>query len=148
MKLPPAPVPGLVLCYAYLWKDEQRAARVEGRKDRPVVVVLATRSLGSSTLVYVAPVSHDARHAPGEAVEIPPAVKRHLGLDDEASFIVATELNVFVWPGPDLRPVPGRRSEEGGAPCSFGYLPRGLFRALKQAIDRSARGERMRVVKR
>lgn len=148
MKLPPVPEPGLVLCYSYLWKDEQQAARVEGRKDRPVVVVLATRSLGSSTLVYVAPVTHDARHAPGEAVEIPAAVKRHLGLDEDASFVVATELNVFVWPGPDLRPVRRGGIDEGAVPCWYGYLPRGLFRALKQAIDRNARSERLRMVKR
>jgi hypothetical protein len=148
VKLPPAPQPGLVLCYSYLWKDEQRAARVEGRKDRPVVVVLATRSLAGSTLVYVAPVTHDARHGPGEAIEIPAVVKRHLGLDDAASFIVATELNVFVWPGSDLRPIRRARSEEEGVPCWYGYLPRGLFGALKQAIDGNARGERMRMVKR
>ncbi len=89
MKLPPIPEPGLVLCYSYLWKDEHEAARVEGRKDRPAVEVLARRSVGASTLVYVAPVTHDERHRPGEAVEIPVVVKRHLGLDDRASFIVS-----------------------------------------------------------
>jgi hypothetical protein len=38
-------------------------------------------------------------------MEIPPAVKRHLGLDDQPSWIVLDEFNVFTWPGYDLRPV-------------------------------------------
>ncbi len=38
MKLP-APEPGSVIRYAYLWADEQRRGREEGRKDRPVLVL-------------------------------------------------------------------------------------------------------------
>lgn len=134
MKLPENPGPGLVLCYAYLWKREFDAGAREGRKDRPSVVVLARRDLGPSQILYVAPVSHSPPAA-HEAVEIPAAVKRHLGLDDVASFISATEMNVFVWPGPDLRPV--RRSSSGfddTATCHWGYLPRGVFQSLKLAI--------------
>jgi hypothetical protein len=36
----PRPEPGLVLSYAYHWHDERMAGQSEGRKDRPVVVVL------------------------------------------------------------------------------------------------------------
>jgi hypothetical protein len=133
--LPEDPRPGLVLCYAYLWKREFEAGLREGRKDRPVVVVLARRDLGPSRVIYVAPVSHSAPAASHEAVEIPAAVKRHLGLDDGASFISATEMNVFVWPGPDLRPTYRPLSGNLDAvPCHWGYLPRGLFQSLKLAI--------------
>ena len=37
----PSPEPGLVLNYAYLWHEEHRAGREEGRKDRPSVVICA-----------------------------------------------------------------------------------------------------------
>ncbi len=37
----PAPEPGLVLNYAYLWHDEHRAGHEEGRKDPPSVIVLS-----------------------------------------------------------------------------------------------------------
>lgn len=136
MRLPENPGPGLVLCYAYLWKREFDAGSREGRKDRPVVVVLARRDLGPSQVLYVAPVSHTPPAAPHEAVEIPAAVKRHLGLDELPSFISATELNVFVWPGPDLRPIRRRLSNpDETAACHWGYLPRGLFQSLKRAIE-------------
>jgi hypothetical protein len=35
-------------------------------------------------------------------VEIPRAVKRRLGLDASPSWIVTSEFNAFLWPGPDI----------------------------------------------
>lgn len=37
----PAPQPGLVICYSFLWSHEHRRGQEEGRKDRPCVIVLA-----------------------------------------------------------------------------------------------------------
>jgi hypothetical protein len=85
-----------------LWADEAETGQEEGLKDRPVVVVVATKVLGDHTQVLVAPVTHREPDA-GEGVEMPPPVKRHLGLDRERSWIVTTELNKFIWPGPDVR---------------------------------------------
>ena len=34
-------------------------------------------------------------------------LKAHLGLDDQPSWIILTETNDFLWPGPDIRPIPG-----------------------------------------
>lgn len=45
---------------------------------------------------------------PEDAIEIPPATKQRLGLDSERWWIVINQANEFVWPGPDLRPLPGR----------------------------------------
>jgi hypothetical protein len=42
-------------------------------------------------------------------------VKRHLGLDDEPSWIITTEVNRFVWPGPDIRVVEGSDTPLYGA---------------------------------
>jgi len=39
----PAPVPGLVIRYSYLWHSEHLAGREEGEKDRPCAIVAALR---------------------------------------------------------------------------------------------------------
>ncbi len=54
--------------------------------------------------VVCVPITHTPPSDPADAVEIPPALKAHLGLDDLPSWIVVTETNDFLWPGPDLRP--------------------------------------------
>jgi hypothetical protein len=100
----PTPVPGLVIAYAYLWKAEQRAGRGEGRKDRPCAIVVATRDEEGDTLVYVAPITHTPPTG-GTGIELPAAIKRRIGLDAARSWIVTEELNRFVWPGYDLRPI-------------------------------------------
>ena len=79
----PAPEPGLVLNYAYLWHDEHRAGHEEGRKNRPsVLVFMVTRQSDDALIVTVLPITHSAPVDPGDAIEIPLPVKNHLGLDD------------------------------------------------------------------
>jgi hypothetical protein len=96
----PNPEPGLVISYAYLWHHEHEAGQEEGRKDRPSVIVLAVeRESEGTTMVTVLPITHRAPAGPTSAVEIPSPVKRHLGLDDERSWIVVAEGNEFLWPG-------------------------------------------------
>src|SRR5687768_12591528 len=101
------PEPGDVIAYAYLWADEEAAGQEEGLKDRPAVVVLATIVDGDRTQLLVAPVTHLEPRSKADGVEFPPRVKRHLGLDDDRSWVIVTELNRFVWPGPDIRPAKG-----------------------------------------
>lgn len=149
MKLPDRPEVGLVICYAYLWSEDDEAGRLEGTKDRPAVVVLARKDVGPSELVYVAPMTHSPPSHPGEKVAVDARVKRHLGLDADASWISARELNVFAWPGPDLRPI--RRSAAGRGretPCYYGFLPRSLFNELKRAITANWASGRIRAIKR
>jgi hypothetical protein len=54
--------------------------------------------------LIVLPITHSLPHSSANAVEIPPATKRRLGLDDARSWIVLDEANRFVWPRPDIRP--------------------------------------------
>ncbi len=137
----PEPVPGLVIRYAYLWYEEAEAGAEEGRKDRPAVIVLALRREGDETVVLVAPVTHRAPDDPVAAIEIPLVTKRRLGLDSERSWIVADDLNQFVWPGPDLR---------AGSDGSFAYgeLPAALFQKLRARVLALARGGGGRVTER
>jgi hypothetical protein len=123
----PAPQLGLVLSYGYVWHHEHRAGQEEGIKNRPCVIVLSIQhpADGSAVLVRVAPVTHSPPDNPAAAFELPPAVKRHLGLDEERSWVILDEVNEFTWPGFDLRPVP--RAPERFA---YGFLPPRLFDQL------------------
>lgn len=138
----PDPFPGLVISYSYLWRAEHRAGREEGGKDRPCAIVLSKRTQEDETVVTVAPITHTIPNDPEMAVEIPAKVKAHLGLDGEPSWIVCSEVNRFVWPGPDLRRIPNRQD----ASYSYGVLPPGLLtkttrtliQSLARIIQRSA----------
>lgn len=124
----PRPVPGLVIRYSYLWHAEYRQRREEGVKDRPCAVVLVVRDQAGDDIVTVLPVTHSPPPDPANALEIPQATKQRLGLDSERSWIVLTEANRFLWPGPDLRPsVPG-----DAASVAYGLLPRAFFLQLRE----------------
>jgi hypothetical protein len=98
----PAPRPNLVIHYAYLWHATHLRGQEEGSKDRPCVIELTTPAAEGQTIVTVLPITHTPPGDPGEAVEIPLATKQRLGLDSEKSWVVCSEVNRFMWPGPDL----------------------------------------------
>lgn len=131
----PEPRPGLVIRYAFLWREAARRGNEEGDKDRPCAVVLTTASESGERVVLVLPITHTPPAGVGLAVEVPHETKRRLGLDDQRSWIVVTDANRFVWPGPDLRPrTPGVLET-----VAYGYLPSSLFRKVRdtfaQAIE-------------
>jgi hypothetical protein len=125
----PEPEAGLVISYSYLWKEEEERGQVEGRKDRPCAIILAIDHPDSTARglkqVAVAPITHSPPHDPNVAVEIPLRVKQHLGLDSERSWVILDEVNVFAWPGFDLRPI--RRGESR---IDYGLLPPKFFELL------------------
>jgi hypothetical protein len=128
----PRPEPGLVISYSYLWRDEHQQGLEEGRKARPCGVILVTADEGGRTVVLVLPITHRPPGRKQDAVEIPPQTKARLGLEGERSWIVVTETNEFVWPGPDLRPIAGSRGK-----YDYGYLPPKLFRRIRDALARN-----------
>jgi mRNA-degrading endonuclease toxin of MazEF toxin-antitoxin module len=128
----PEPFPGLVIRYSYLWRKDHLAGQEEGVKDRPCAIVLSTRRDGEDTLVTVAPITHSEPANAAMAVEIPMRLKQQLNLDSDRSWIVCTEVNRFIWPGPDLRRVPGSESS-----YSYGVLPPLLFKQVKQTLLQS-----------
>jgi hypothetical protein len=138
----PKPEPGLVIRYSYLWLREHRQGREEGAKDRPCAIVLAARANKSETQVLVVPVTHSPPDNPDAALELPPVIKRHLGLDAERAWVVLSESNLFDWPGPDLRRV-GDRDDSSVA---YGFLPPRLFAELRRrfiALEAAARSRRV-----
>lgn len=78
----PAPRPGLVIRYSFLWSREARSGASEGRKDRPCAIVLAVpRDAFDDVRVAVVPVTHTPPEDPATAIPLPAAVKASLGLD-------------------------------------------------------------------
>lgn len=138
------PDPGDVISYAYLWHCEAATGQDEGLKDRPSVVVVAQQIVGNRTRLIVAPVTHSAPEASDFAIELPKTVKRQLNLDADRSWIVTSEINIFVWPGPDVR-----IAKEGpdNSPL-IGAIPEWLFLKLRDAIGAKSRAGKLKSVKR
>ncbi len=140
----PAPVPGLVIRYSFLWREAAARGEEEGGKDRPCAVVLVSEDQDGEKIVLVLAVTHSPPAEPDLAVEIPAKTKRRLGLDNERSWIIVTDANRFVWPGPDLRPsVRGEASS-----VAYGVLPRGLFYEVRERFARAIERRLAGVVRR
>jgi hypothetical protein len=138
----PVPVPGLVIRYSYLWGSEHARGQEEGVKDRPCAIILATANEAGDQVVTVLPISHTPPSNPLLSVEILAAVKRRLKLDDEQSWVVLSEANRFIWPGPDLRPL-----RPGDAPSTaYGPLPYGLFEEIRLKFIAALKGQAVRAV--
>ena len=139
------PIPGSVIRYAYLWADESAKGAEEGRKDRPALVLaLSVRTEGDEATLLVVAVTHSPPSSDEEAIVFPEAEKRRLGLDDARSWIVTTEGNAFVWPGPDVRPVPGRDP----ATLIYGTVSQALLRRVARAYLANRGRQRTRMVTR
>ena len=137
----PAPRPGLVIRYSFLWSHEQDAGAEEASKDRPCAIVVAATSGETGEIrTIVAPITHRPPDEPLDSIEIPPAVCSVLGLDVGRHWLRLDELNRFVWPGFDLRPIPGRAGQ-----FAYGMLPPGLFEQLRQGILECQQARRRRI---
>jgi mRNA-degrading endonuclease toxin of MazEF toxin-antitoxin module len=123
----PRPVAGLVVRYSFLWRDEAARGLEEGGKDRPCAVILVTQGGDDEPVVTVLPVTHTPPADMALAVEIPFATKKRLKLDDDRSWIVVTDANRFIWPGPDLR------FARPGDPSSgvYGLLPAHVYNEMR-----------------
>ncbi len=136
MEIPRA---GTVLRYRYLWKRETEAGMLDGQKDRPAAIIVA-RSSGGETIVV--PITHAEPTDPATVIEVPVEERKRIGLDEERSWVIVSEINAFVWPGRDLRPVPGREPET----FVYGRLSKAFFTRVLfqvQTLIRASRVERV-----
>ncbi|CDX35339.1 conserved hypothetical protein [Mesorhizobium sp. ORS 3359] len=140
----PKPVPGLVICYSYLWSDEHRQGVEEGRKNRPCAIVAARRIVEGREVVTVVPITHTPPADPADAIVMPAPLKAHLGLDDMRSWVLVSETNDFLWPGPDLRPIPG----SSPARFHYGMLPPRFYAHLRDRILQAHSRRKLRQVQR
>jgi len=136
----PAPRPGLVIRYSFLWSHERDAGADEGSKDRPCAIVVAVRNIEGDVRTLVAPITHEPPGDPADSIEIPAAIARGLGLDGARHWLRLDELNSFIWPGFDLRKIPGPAGD-----YAYGMLPAGLFEQLRLGILERQRAKKGRV---
>lgn len=99
--------------------------------------MLAATPAPAGLRVITAPIT-TKNHDPGQTVELPPRVARHLGLEPGCR-VVCDDLNRFIWVGPDVRATPT------GSPY-YGQLPARLFdevrgRVLANAVRPTDRPE-------
>lgn len=119
--------------YSYLWSHEHALGREEGTKDRPAAVVALLQQADGQHEVVVLPITSSPPMEPPAAVLIPAATRARLGLQPEPCWILVSEYNRFVWPGPDLRPV-DRGSNDFSV--SYGLLPDRLMAEVREALRR------------
>jgi hypothetical protein len=125
-----------------LWSHEAELGREEGSKDRPCAIVLATREEKEGTRVWVLPITHRPPSNDDDSIAIPSSTKRRLGLDDDSSWIVLSETNDFIWPGPDLRRAPGADR------ITYGLLPPRFFDLVRSRFAHRVKALKMKRVKR
>lgn len=129
--------PGLVFRYEYIWKRQELAGQTAGEKERPACIVLAVSGAAGEQRVLIVPITTQQPGRDVPAMEIPQAVKRHLGLDAGCrSWIILNEANLDSWPSPDMRPIPGQPGQ-----FEYGLLPLRMVNAIRDAI-RAALNER------
>ena len=140
------PKPGLVVRYDYLWRRENAAGRDTGGKDRPCAIVLAAPAQADgSRKVVLCPITHSPPQAGQSAVEIPPRVAQHLGLDHERSWIKTHETNMLTWERGRLPHgiVPARDGQ-----WVFGQLPDKLTARTVEQVRENSRTREVAVVNR
>lgn len=139
------PERGSVIRYAYLWADENARGHEEGRKDRlALVLALSVKAADETVDVLVLAVTHTPPADPDDAVPFPADIKHRIGLDDAPSWIVTTEANAFVWPGPDIRPVPDRTPTA----VIYGRVPDELLKRVARSYLANRNKQRSRLVTR
>ena len=141
----PDPVPGLVISYSYLWSREADAGEETGRKDRPCSVLIAVHRRPEELVVYVAPITHSRPAVKEGGLEIPPGVKRRLGLDEAPSWVITTEFNAFPWPGPD---VAASATNEEAASYYYGSFPKAFADKIILQFRNNLARNNVRAVKR
>jgi hypothetical protein len=143
---PPKAVAGLVISYRYLWAAEAAAGREEGVKPRPCLIVSVAET-PAGLRVTLAPISSQTPNPNQPTVRLPEETKRRFRLEDKPSFIYLSEVNRFIWPGPDLDRIPALDGS-----YHYGHAPHGVTKIVQQrfvALIREAdRNRRPRLVER
>lgn len=124
----PEPEPGQVIRHDDLWTHEAADGRDQG-KERPACLVAATDSTVRPRFVVILPITRTAPTGDTVGIEIPPKVRRAIGLDDAPCWVIVSEYNVDEWPSAGLAPLAGR-------PGVFarGFVPPRLFARIKASF--------------
>lgn len=139
----PTPEPGLVISFNYLWRRQEDEGSENARYPRPCAIVLSVRkTIDGAPTVLVAPLTTKPPSPDQPSIQIPVAVKLHLGLDPGLeSWAIVDEVNEFAWPGFDLEP-------DGKGRLAYGFLPPKLYDRIRRGVlDASTAGRLSRVLR-
>lgn len=88
------PRPGDVVRYPYLWRWQHGRGETEGRKDRPVCVLLAAKGRDGLTHLALLAISSRAPAEEQAAIEIPEIECRRAGLSEwKRAWVTVSEYN-------------------------------------------------------
>ncbi|MBL4590746.1 MAG: type II toxin-antitoxin system PemK/MazF family toxin [Phycisphaerales bacterium] len=144
--MPIEPKPGLVIRYDFLWKEEKQAGIEDGRKDRPCAIVLTmNEKQDGSKDVLLCAITHSPPAKNETAVEIPPKVARHLGLDHNRSWIKTDQINRLTWAKGRTPPgvTPARKGK-----WEFGMMPQALGKQMHNQVREKAKSRFLKTVER
>jgi hypothetical protein len=129
----------MIIRYDYLWSREAAAGRQQG-KD---CLVAASDSQTKPRYVVLLPITHSPPNGETIGIEIPAKVKQTIGLDDKPSWVIISEHNIDGWPNAGLSPIPGTPGI-----YSYGFIPPGLFAAIKAQFLELARAKQSDPIRR
>jgi hypothetical protein len=138
----PAPRPGLIIRYDYLWSREAAEGQDYG-KERPACLVATLDSVDRPLHVVLLPITHTAPTGETIGIEIPLPVKAALNLDSDRSWVIISEYNIDNWPNGGLSSISGSTDK-----FSYGFLPPTLFAQIKNAFLDLARNRSAQSVQR
>ncbi len=148
MKIPAAPPVGSLIAYEYLWRS-QSSYREDGAKTYPTALLMATEISDGVVVAYALGVSHRAPGKDERALQLPAKLQKWLGLDDEPCWIYTDQMNVFTWPGPDLRQADRLSTRKDAVDtCVIAPLPDDWFETVKAHLLESRQLRRLSVQKR
>jgi hypothetical protein len=130
---------GAVVNYPYLWRWQQERGETEGRKERPVCVVLALHAESLTHLAILA-ISSRPPDADQVAIEVPEIECKRAGLSElKRAWITVSEYNYDIaersfYLDPNA-PILGRFSRSFMMQLAGAAAP--LFRGVKARIDRT-----------
>ena len=103
-----APEAGQIVDHCFLWGEEHRQGRVEGRKARPCLIIAVARiAPDAAPRVALLPITSQPPRTEQSAIAIPDDIKSRIGLDRRRrAWLILDDVNVFTWPGFDLIPQP------------------------------------------
>lgn len=129
----PDPVPGLVVGYDFLFREQAESGMENASKPHPAAIVLVVENEGRTRTGLVA-ISHSAPSRENAAfyMKLRPDECREIGLDAGDHWINLRDINLFDWPGFDLmRSAPGRS-------FVYGRMKRSTFVRLVEAMKTCA----------
>ncbi|MFC3058555.1 hypothetical protein [Paenirhodobacter populi] len=88
---------GDVWVYPFLWSREAARGETEGRKERPVSLLLLSRNAKGEVETLLAPITSQPSEGNAFAVEVPEIEKRRAGLDQTIRlWVIADEVNTDI----------------------------------------------------